>query len=293
MRGGHPRKTLAYLSGTLLHPRRTARLVLAEESIRLALGVVMWFGILFGLALLWTQLTRTYPFPAEQVRVWNDAWNDFAIQPFIKVDPAAYRLAQAIFILPLVLAIWVLMAGTARLMAILFHGKRTFDEYLKSVWIQLFAVWAATLIVDNLYNSILQFVIVPHLPVQPPSLERALVVYLPSMVGILGILLAGVYNALVTREAEQFSWPKAAAVGLATLSGLSFYQPSCCAKSYFYGQFLPRSTHFNSRRHQPLSINIQSGTGNRTAWIEEFDCGKLIPKAELGRFFSISIPVEE
>ena len=56
-----------------------------------------------------------------------------------------------------------------------------------------------------------------HPPIQPPSLERVLVVYLPSTLGTLGILLAGYYNALVTREAEQFSWPKAAAVGLATL----------------------------------------------------------------------------
>ena len=217
MREGHLRKAFAYLWGTLFHPRRMARLVLAEEGIRLALGVVVWFGILFGLALLWTQLTRTYPFPAEQVRVWNDAWNDFAIQPFVKVDPATYRLAQAIFILPLVLAIWVLMAGTARLLAILFHGKRTYDEYLNLFGFSFFAVWAATLIVDNLYNSILQYVIVPLLPIQPTSLERVLVVYLPSTLGTLGLMLAGVYNALVTHEAEQFSWPKAAAVGLATL----------------------------------------------------------------------------
>jgi hypothetical protein len=35
--------------------------------------------------------------------------------------------------------------------------------------------------------------------------------------GTVGITLAGVYNGLVTREMEQFSWWKAAVVGLATL----------------------------------------------------------------------------
>ena len=48
----------------------------------------------------------------------------------VKVPTQHYRLAQAIFMTPLVVAIWIWMAGSARLLSIGFGGRVTYRQYL-------------------------------------------------------------------------------------------------------------------------------------------------------------------
>ena len=91
---------LVQLPKMVARPRRTTRELLAEETIRPSLIVVLGFATAEALLSLISYLAGDYPPPSEELRVWIETWGEFAMLPFIDVPAESYRLVQAVFMTP-------------------------------------------------------------------------------------------------------------------------------------------------------------------------------------------------
>ena len=119
-------RTLRNMLRAIVRPRRTCRDILQQETLNASLAIVLGFGLVVGLLFLRSHLAREYPPPPDELETWIEAWGEFAMLPIVKIPAPQYRLAQALFMVPLSLAIWLLMAGSARVLSVLFRGRTTF-----------------------------------------------------------------------------------------------------------------------------------------------------------------------
>lgn len=209
-------RSLALLPKMVVRPRRTARELLAEKTVYPSLVVVVGFAVVDSLLFLFSYLIGDYPPPHEELRVWIQTWGEFAMLPFVKVPVESYRLAMALFTIPLMLAIWMLMAGSARLLSILFgRGRVSFDQYLNLFGFSFFAFMIVAAVFDAVYSDVFgNFVAV--LRGEYGSLARSAVTALPPVMYMVLYGLGGVYNAIVAREGEGYSLPMTVLVGLVT-----------------------------------------------------------------------------
>jgi hypothetical protein len=202
----------------LVRPRRTARELLSEGEIYPSLIVVLGFALLESLLFLISYLAGDYPPPAGELRTWIDTWGEFAMLPFIKVPAESYRLAQAIFMVPLTLAIWILMAGSARLLSILFgRGRVSFEGYLNLFGFSFFAFMIVTAALDFTFSSVFENFASALRGEHGTFARSAAAMFPPAMYTVL-YGLGGLYNAIVAREGEGYSIPKTAIVGIVTFS---------------------------------------------------------------------------
>ena len=132
-----------------------------------------------------------------------------------------YRLFLAIIMLPLVLAVWMLMAGTARLLGRLFDGRASFDQYLNLLAFSFFTFWMLASVLDFSYNLLLGPYLVPAIQGMYGPLASAFVRNFPPMLYVVLFGLAGVYNGIAAHTVERVAgapyapW-KSALVGLLT-----------------------------------------------------------------------------
>jgi hypothetical protein len=117
---------------------------------------------------------------------------------------------------PLVLAIWILMAGSARLLSVLFGGKVTFEQYLNLFGFSFFAFWITSSALDVIYSGVFRRFVLQALRMEHGAAIRTIVVWFPATMWTTLLALGGMYNALVAHECEQFSVIKSALVGMAT-----------------------------------------------------------------------------
>jgi hypothetical protein len=209
-------QTLVYLWKVVVHPRTTSRDLLQQEKISRSGTVVLLLGVIVSLLFLISHLKQDYPPPADELQVWIETWGEFAMLPFLQIPAEKYRLAQAIFFLPLVLAIWILMAGSARLLSILFGGKVSYKQYLNLFGFSFFAFWILGHFLDITYSALLGDAVLRALRMEYGPFVRGIVANFPSVMWTVALTIGGIYNAIVTHESEGFSPAKAAVVGAAT-----------------------------------------------------------------------------
>lgn len=202
----------------VIHPRRTSQAIAQDRSIFPSLAVVLVFGLIYALLFLMSHLAHDYPPPAGELKVWIDTWGEFAMLPFVKIPAENYRLAQAIFIIPLVLAIWLLMAGSARVLSVVWGGKVSFEQYLNVLGYSFFAFWIVGQVLDMSYSGILWPWILPALRMEYGPGIQAFCANFPSVMWTVSLSLGGLYNGIVTYELERFSLWKVVVIGLVTLA---------------------------------------------------------------------------
>lgn len=208
----------AYLIRVVLYPRRTAREILEGERSLLAAGlVVLGLGALLFVLFLVSHLRRGYPPPLDELETWIETWGEFAMLPLLKIPAERYRLAQALFALPLVLAAWMLMGGSARLLSILFGGKVTYEGYLSLFGFSFYAFWILAHLLDVLYSAVLGDVVLEALRGAYGPGFRAFVTAFPSVMWTAALTVGGISNGIVTHEAEGWAVCKAALTAVATL----------------------------------------------------------------------------
>ena len=71
-----------------------------------------------------------------------------SVDPWLKIDLDAYYLVQALFIVPLILALWVQAAGTIHMLSRLSGGKGSFDRTLTMTGYSLWLPWLIFLVFD-------------------------------------------------------------------------------------------------------------------------------------------------
>jgi hypothetical protein len=209
-------KTLERLWKMIVSPRTITREILEDKTIRASLTVVLGFGIILAFVFLVSYLKSDYPPEPEELETWLEAWGEFSILPFVKISAEKYRLTQAIFIIPLVIAIWILMAGSARILSILFGGKVRFEQYLNLYGYSFFVFWIMGSVLDSIYSGILGDVVLTALRMEYGGIARIIVVNFAPVMWVSVLTLGGIYNAIVTQESECYTMGKSVLVGMVT-----------------------------------------------------------------------------
>jgi hypothetical protein len=211
-------KTLSYFWRMLIAPRRTALALAQEPSLRHAAALVLSYGLALSLGFSISALQQDYPPPPDTLAVWIRTWGEFTMLPFLKIPPENYRAFQAVIMLPLALAIWMLMAGTAKLLSLLFRGKANYEQYLNLVGFGFFPfLWIAG-ILDIFYSGFLKPYTVPALNLEYGPLVRAFYVNFPPFEYVILFGLGAVYNGIGAWAAERWAFWKSALVGLLTFA---------------------------------------------------------------------------
>lgn len=194
--------TLTNLIRIVARPRQTCREVLQQETLNASLAIVLGFGIVVGLLFLRSHFARDYPPPPDELQTWIETWGEFAMLPQINIPPEQYRLAQALFMVPLSLAVWILMAGSARVLSVLFGGRTTFVQYANLLGNTFYVFWALATVLDGLYTLILGDHLLRALRLEYGPLARAVVAHYPSLMWTLVLGLGAVYNGIAAYESE-------------------------------------------------------------------------------------------
>jgi hypothetical protein len=209
-------KTLNRLWRIILHPRRVTGEILLEENIHSSLSVVLGFGLVLSLLFLYSYLQGDYPPPPEDLNTWIEAWGEFSMLPFVNIPPENYRLAQAIFMTPLVIAVWMLMAGSAKILSSLFGGIVSYEQYLNLFGFSFFVFWIIGSFLDVVYSGIFGTFVLEALRWDYGGSVRSFAVNFPPVMWTTLLSLGGIYNGIAVHEGEQFSIAKTALVALAT-----------------------------------------------------------------------------
>jgi hypothetical protein len=206
------------MGGMLLHPKQTAKELVADTRLRPVATLVIAFGLLQSLMFLISYLNHDYPPPQEVLDVWVEHWGEGVMLPFFNVPPESYRGFQAAILLPFCLALWMLMGGTARLLAYLFGGKHSYETYLRVTGFTFFTIWLIAAFLDFLYSGVfVEYVLNGLRGEYGPLVDGLLQAFMPLEYTIL-YGLVGLNITLATREIERFAWWKAAIVGLAAFA---------------------------------------------------------------------------
>ena len=178
--------------------------------------LVYCFGLVLALLFSISHLKGDYPPPSEELAVWIETWGEFSMLPFVKIAAEKYRLAQAIFITPLMIAVWILMAGSAKILSILFNGKIAFKQYLNLFAYSFFVFWIIGSIMDTIYSSIFGEYVLRALRLEYGVIIKGIVANFPPAMWVSVLTLGGIYNAIVIHENEQCSLGKVMLMGTAT-----------------------------------------------------------------------------
>jgi hypothetical protein len=209
-----PMNIPALIWSMLLRPRRATEAILAQNSLRLPALLVLAYGLFLAAGFLISHFAGDYPPPPADMQTWIDAWGSFTMLPFINVPAEGYRLLQGVFVLPLAFTIWMLMAASARLLSILFRGRLSFDQYASLFAFSFFPFAFLAAIADGILSGLLGDFVLAALRMEHGAALRDIVVGVYPMFYTVLYGLGAVYNTIVTQEAEAFSWPKAALIGI-------------------------------------------------------------------------------
>jgi hypothetical protein len=211
-------KTISYLWNMLRAPRRPSRALLAERRVHYAAVLVLSYGLFVGLGALLSALRHEYPPPPDTLALWIKAWGEFSMLPFLNIPAENYRLFVAAIGVPLALVIWMLMAGTAKLLSLLFGGKASYEQYLNLVGFGFFPfLWIAA-ILDGIYSGYLKPFAVPALNLEYGPLAQLFFQLFPPLEYTLLYGLGAVYNGIGAQTAEDWALWKSVVVGVLTFA---------------------------------------------------------------------------
>jgi hypothetical protein len=179
-----------------------------------AAALVLSYGIANSLGFLIS--AHDYPPPADVLAVWIRTWGEFTILPFLKIPPENYRTFLALIMIPLSLTIWMLMAGTAKLLSLLFKGKARYEQYLNLTGFGFFPFLWITAILDTIYSGFLRPSAIPALNLEYGGLVRGFFLWYPPLEYTILYGLGGVYNGIATQCTEHWAVWKSVVVGVLT-----------------------------------------------------------------------------
>lgn len=198
----------------MIAPRKVARELLAESSLTWPFTIVLALGLIGSIGFLISHLQHAYPPPREMI----EAWGEFSMLPFFKIPAEQYRLFLAEIMVPFLLAVWILMAGSARLISLLFGGKVTFKHYLILFAYSFFSFYLVASILDAIYSGLMAGMILRALRGEFGPLVRQGFILYPAFFWTLALGLAGIYNGIVCQEGEGWAWWKSVLV-----AGVTFF----------------------------------------------------------------------
>jgi hypothetical protein len=206
------------MGGMLMHPARTGRELAVERSLKPVATLVIAFGIVYGSLFLKSYLDHDYPPPPQKLAIWVEHWGEGVMLPFFNLPAESYRGFQAAIMLPFALALWMLMGGTARLLANLLGGRQSYETYLRVTGFTFFTIWVIAAFIDALFSDIFWVYIARGLQGEfGPAIDAALTYFMPLEYTVLYGLVA-VNVAIATQAIEKLAWWRASLVGIAVFA---------------------------------------------------------------------------
>lgn len=205
-------------SRIFLHPYRAAQKLPAAVRVRPAALLVLASGLLMAITMLLSYLDHSYPAPPEVLKVYIDAWGEFPMLPFLKMPAESYRLFLAVIFVPLVFAIWMLMAGTAKLLSLLFGGKASYEQYLVITAFGFFPFWILAGVIDGIFSGVIDGYVLQALTGQLGPFATSFWTEFPKAFYIILYGLGGVWIAISTAGVESFKWWKVMPIALLTFT---------------------------------------------------------------------------
>lgn len=117
----------------------------------------------------------------------------------------AMYLFGGIYILIILAALLILMAGSARFLSLLFGGKVTFRQYLVLFGYSLFSFFLIASILDAIYVGLML-----------GNFFRQQLFLFPYHFWAMALVLVVIYNGIICQEGEGWAWWKSVLVAVIT-----------------------------------------------------------------------------
>ncbi len=206
------------MGGMLAHPGRTGQEFTIDLKLRPIAILVIAFGIIYGSLFLKSYLSHDYPPPPEKLAIWVEHWGEGVMLPFFNLPAESYRGFQAAIMLPFALALWMLMGGSAKLLANLFGGKQTYETYLKITGFTYFTIWVIAAFIDAMFSDVFWSYIARGLQGEFGLVVDAMLTYFMPLEYTILYGLVAINVTIATRAIEGFAWWKSTLIGLAVFA---------------------------------------------------------------------------
>jgi hypothetical protein len=193
----------------LISPFYSAKAMPASVRVRPAALLVLGAGLFMAVGTLISYLSHEYPPAPDVLKIWVDTWGEFLMLPFLKIAPESYRLFIAAILVPLAFTMWMLMAGTAKLLSLLMKGHASFEQYLVITAFGFFPFWILAGIIDSIFSGVIDGYVLQALTGQLGSFATAFWTNFPKFFYTALYGLGGVWIGISTAGVESFKWWKA------------------------------------------------------------------------------------
>ncbi len=200
----------------LIAPFRSARALPASARVRSAALLVLAAGLFMAIGMLVSHLNHAYPPAPDALKIYVDTWGEYLMLPFLKIPPESYRLFLAIIFVPLAFAIWMLMAGTGKLLSLLVGGHASYEQYLVITAFSFFPFWILAGVIDTIFSGVIDRYVLLALTGQLGSIATAFWSSFPQFFYSFLYGLGGVWIGINTAGVESFKWWKAVPIALFT-----------------------------------------------------------------------------
>ncbi len=198
----------------MISPFRSAKALPATARVRPAALLVLGAGLFMATAFFISYLSHTYPPAPDVLKTYIDAWGEYTMLPFLKIAPESYRLFLAIIMVPLAFAMWMLMAGTAKLLSLLMGGHAIYEQYLVITAFSFFPFWLLAGIIDTIFSGVIDQYVLQALTGQFGPFARTFWINFPIFSYTILYGLGGVWIGFGTAGVERFQWWKAVPIAL-------------------------------------------------------------------------------
>ena len=198
----------------VISPFRSARALPTSVRVRQAALLVLGAGLFMAVGNFVSYLNHAYPPAPDVLKIYVNTWGEYLMLPFLKIPPESYRLFQAVIAIPFVYAIWMLMAGTAKLLSLLMGGRASYEQYLVITAFCFFPFWILAGIIDMIFSGMIDGYVLQALTGQLGPFATTFWSNFPNMFYTILYGLGGVWIGISTVGVESFKWWKAAPIAL-------------------------------------------------------------------------------
>ena len=198
----------------LISPYRSAKAMPASVRVLPAALLVLGAGLLLAAGMFISYVNHAYPPPPDIQKIYLDAWGEFTMLPFLNIPPENYRLFLAVIAIPLLFAMWILMAGTAKMLSLLLRGHASYEQYLVITAYGFFPFWILVAIIDTIFSGVIDGYVLQALTGQFGPFATAFWTNFPIFFYTIGYGLGGVWIGIGAAGVESFKWWKATLIAL-------------------------------------------------------------------------------
>lgn len=202
----------------LISPYRAAQALPASAKVRSAALVVLAMGLYLSLGMLISHVNHAYPPAPDVLKIYIDAWGEFVMLPFLNIPAENYRLFIAIIAMPLIFAMWMLMAGTAKLFSLLLRGRASYEQYLVITAIDFFPFMFLAAIIDTIFSGVIDKYVLQALTGQFGPFATSFWIAFPQFFYVILYGLGGIWIGISVAGVESFKWWKALVIALFTFA---------------------------------------------------------------------------